>query len=63
LRPAFDGFDNSNVPDEIWWSAADLVSFSLAELYSDKANVICIPGEDNRQLVYQGLIAAAEKIK
>ncbi len=62
-RAAFDGFDNSKVPEEMWWSAADLVSYSLAELYSDNANVICIPGEDSRQLVYQGLIASAEKFK
>ena len=62
-REAFAEFDQSSVPEEMWWSASDLVSYSLARLYSDDSDVICIPGDDSRQLVYHGLSVAAEKFK
>ncbi len=63
MRAPFGGFDQSSVPDEMWWSAEDLVRYSLAQLYSENDRVICIPGDDSRQLVSQGLRAAAEKLK
>ena len=63
LRKSLNGYDNSTVPDEMWWSAEDLVAFSLAELYSDRDAVICAPGDEGRQLVYMGLSASAEKFK
>jgi short-subunit dehydrogenase len=63
LRKSLTGVDNSAVPEDMWWTAEALVAFSLGELYSDSDAVICVPGDDGRQLAHQALCASAEKFK
>ena len=63
LRKSLTGVDNSAVPEDMWWTAEALVAFSLGELYSDNDAVICVPGDDGRQLAHQALCASAEKFK
>jgi len=47
------GFDNSRIPDEMWMNADEVVAASLAALGS--AQVLVVPGEDNRVLARMGL--------
>jgi short-subunit dehydrogenase len=61
-REAMAGVDSSAVPESMWWSAEDLVSFSLAELEGGSDKVICIPGQDNRELARGAMQGSAEKL-
>jgi short-subunit dehydrogenase len=61
-RDAMAGVDSSAVPESMWWSAEDLVSFSLAELEGGSDKVICIPGQDNRELARGAMQGSAEKL-
>lgn len=58
-RDTLAGSDSSKVPDELWWTAEDIVAVSLAQLDSDNSAVMCLPDEDSRKLVHQSLIAQA----
>ncbi|WP_269618612.1 SDR family NAD(P)-dependent oxidoreductase [Zhongshania sp. BJYM1] len=56
-REALADLDSSKVPDKLWWTAEDIVEVSLAHLASDTTSVLCLPDEQNRQLVHQVLSA------
>ena len=47
------GFDKSRIPDEMWMTAEEVVSASLAALGGPQ--VIVVPGQGNRDLAIMGL--------
>ncbi|MBW2940672.1 SDR family NAD(P)-dependent oxidoreductase [Zhongshania aquimaris] len=50
-RDALADLDSSKVPEELWWTAEDIVEVSLAHLASDGQSVMCLPDEQSRELV------------
>jgi len=64
-RAAASGFNLSVVPDTAWWTPADVVAASLAQLDSDSDSdeVICVPDQASRQMLRDRLRAQADRFK
>ncbi|CAA0079771.1 putative oxidoreductase [Zhongshania aliphaticivorans] len=58
-RPALADLDATKVPDELWWTAEDIVAVSLAQLEDENGPVICLPDKMNREMVHGALTAQA----